>query len=229
MILRTVERAKEVRGLQRVLVATDDRRIFDVVQTAGYEAVMTSPEHASGSDRLAEVAAGLNEADAIVNVQGDEPFISPITIERAIQALADERVMIATASEPIEAAEVFDHNVVKVVANSAGRALYFSRQAIPFPRDAVQRYGNLEIALIKQPELLESFRKHTGLYVYRRTVLLEMTNWPRTALEVSESLEQLRALERGVHIQVVPADGRSIGVDTPDDLVRVRELVSAGL
>ncbi len=229
MILRTVERAREVSGIQRVLVATDDRRIYDVVNSAGYEAVMTSPDHASGSDRLAEVAAGLDAVDAIVNVQGDEPFISPVTIERAIAALADEGVAVATSSEPIEAAEVLDPNVVKVVTNAEGRALYFSRQAIPFPRDAVQRYGTLEAALTQQPELIDSFRKHTGLYVYRRSVLLQMTTWPRTELEISESLEQLRALERGVHIQVVPAAGRSIGVDTVEELARVRELAAIGV
>jgi 3-deoxy-manno-octulosonate cytidylyltransferase (CMP-KDO synthetase) len=229
MILWTVERALAARGVQRVMVATDDQRILEVVNSAGYEAVMTSPDHESGSDRLAEVAVGLDGVDAIVNVQGDEPFISPVTIEWAIEALADERVMIATASEPIEAAEVLDPNVVKVVANESGRALYFSRQAIPFPRDAVQRYGTLENALAKQPELLASFRKHTGLYVYRRSTLLAMTTWPRTELERSESLEQLRALERGVYIQVVDADGRSIGVDTPEDLARVRELAAIGV
>jgi 3-deoxy-manno-octulosonate cytidylyltransferase (CMP-KDO synthetase) len=229
MILWTVERALAARGVERVIVATDDERILEVVNSAGYEGVMTSPDHESGSDRLAEVAAELGGVDAIVNVQGDEPFISPVTIERAIEALDDERVMIATASEPIEATEVLDPNVVKVVTNESGRALYFSRQAIPFPRDAVGRYGNLETALAKQPALLDSFRKHTGLYVYRRSVLLEMTTWPGTELERSESLEQLRALERGVHIQVVEADGRSIGVDTPEDLARVRQLAAVGI
>lgn len=229
MILWTIEQALAARGVGQVMVATDDQRIYDVVQSAGFEAVITSPDHESGSDRLAEVAAGLDDVDAIVNVQGDEPLISPKTIERAVDALKDDRVMIATASEPIESAEVLDSNVVKVVTNESGRAVYFSRQAIPFPRDAVQRYGNLETALAKQPELLDSFRKHTGLYVYRRSTLLEMTSWPRTALEQCESLEQLRPLERGVHIQVVEADGRSIGVDTPEDLARVRELAAAGV
>lgn len=229
MILWTVERALAARGVARVMVATDDQRIYDLAHDAGFEAVMTSPDHQSGSDRLAEVATGLDGVDAIINVQGDEPFISPVTIERAVEALNDDRVMISTASESIEAAEVLDANVVKVITNESGRAVYFSRQAIPFPRDAVHRYGNLETALEKQPELVDSFRKHTGLYVYRRSTLLEMTTWPRTALEQSESLEQLRALERGVHIQVVEADGRSIGVDTPEDLARVRELAVTGV
>jgi 3-deoxy-manno-octulosonate cytidylyltransferase (CMP-KDO synthetase) len=226
MILHTVDQALEARGVERVIVATDDQRIYDVVAGAGFEAAMTSPDHQSGTDRLAEVAATLENIDAIVNVQGDEPFISPITIERAIHALDDERVMISTASEEIaDAADVLNSNVVKVVTNAAGRALYFSRLPIPFPRAAVQRYGTLEHALETEPELLKSFRKHTGLYVYRHHVLLEMASWSPTDLERTEALEQLRALEHGVYIGVVPAESPSIGIDTPEDLARARALV----
>jgi 3-deoxy-manno-octulosonate cytidylyltransferase (CMP-KDO synthetase) len=227
MILWTLERALAARGVERAIVATDDKRILEVVKNAGFEAVMTSPDHHSGSDRLAEVAATLPNVDAIVNVQGDEPMISPLTIERAIAALSDERVQIATADEEIlDPADITNPNVVKVVSNEAGRALYFSRQAIPFPREEVGRYGTLVRALSSEPELMRSFRKHTGLYVYRRAVLLEMTRWEPTPLERSESLEQLRALEHGVYIAVVPAASASIGVDTAEDLDRVRELAA---
>ncbi|MEO6394001.1 MAG: 3-deoxy-manno-octulosonate cytidylyltransferase [Pyrinomonadaceae bacterium] len=228
MILWTVERAGSARGVSRVIVATDDHRIVDVVTAAGYEALMTSPEHQSGSDRLAEVAATLEGVDVIVNVQGDEPLISPPTIERALAALAaNSEMMIATTDEEIfDPADVLSPDVVKVVTNDAGRAIYFSRQPIPFPRDAARRYGTLTQALEFEPELLRTFRKHTGLYVYRRKVLLEMTKWPQSRLERSESLEQLRALEHGVYIGVVPAAAPSIGVDTPDDLARVRALMA---
>lgn len=231
MILWTVERALLARGVSRVIVATDDQRIHDVVIAAGYESMMTSSDHQSGSDRLAEVAAGLEDVDVIANVQGDEPFISPLTIERAIEALAaNPEMSIATADEEItDAADVLSPDVVKVVTNDTGRALYFSRQPIPFPRDAVRRYGTLATALENDPDLLRTFRKHTGLYVYRTRVLREISEWPQSRLECVESLEQLRALERGVYIGVVPAASPSIGVDTPEDLERARVLLAEAL
>ena len=228
MILWVVERALAARNITRAIVATDDHRIVDAVREAGFEAMMTSAHHASGSDRLAEVAAGLDDADIIVNVQGDEPLISPRTIERAVDELlnADE-ALIVTTSEMIEnAADVLSPDVVKVVTDRGGRALYFSRSCVPYPRDAVRRHGSLEAALQNEPELLKSFRKHTGLYAYRRSFLLEYAGWPQSELERLEALEQLRALERGVTILVVEADEPSIGVDTFEDLERVRALMS---
>lgn len=227
MILWVVERALSARNVARAIVATDDRRILDTVRSAGYEAEMTAPSHQSGSDRLAEVAATLDEAEMVVNVQGDEPLISPLTIERAIDQLAnDDEAMIVTTSETItEAADVLSHDVVKVVTDSAGRALYFTRAPIPLPREAVRRHGTLAAALANEPSLLRLFRKHTGLYAYRRSFLLEYTGWPTSELERAEALEQLRALERGAIIRVVEADERSIGVDTPEDLERVRAMV----
>ncbi|HVG33834.1 MAG TPA: 3-deoxy-manno-octulosonate cytidylyltransferase [Pyrinomonadaceae bacterium] len=228
MIVHVVERALAARNVARALVATDDERIAEAVRAAGFEAVMTRADHASGSDRLAEVAAALDDADVIVNVQGDEPLISPQTIERAVDELVnDEEAQIVTTCERIErAADVLSPDVVKVVMDAGGRALYFSRQAIPYPRDAVCRFGSLEAALASEPRLLERFRKHTGLYAYRRAFLLEYTGWPRSPLEMAEELEQLRALERGVTIRVIETTEPSIGVDTMEDLERVRALLN---
>ena len=227
MILHVLERALAARNVARAICATDDRRILDAVLAAGFEAVMTRPDHASGSDRLAEVAATLDDsAEIIVNLQGDEPLISPRTIERAVEVLANERdVQIATTSEEItEVADVLSADVVKVVTDLDGRALYFSRSPVPFPRDAVRLYGTLLAALEIEPQLLANFRKHTGLYVYRRSFLLEYTRWPQSTLELMEALEQLRALERGVKIKVIETDEPSIGVDTERDLERVRKI-----
>ncbi|HEV7843847.1 MAG TPA: 3-deoxy-manno-octulosonate cytidylyltransferase [Pyrinomonadaceae bacterium] len=227
MIIRVVERALSAQNIARAIVATDDRRILDAVRQAGFEAVMTSPAHRSGSDRLAEVAASLDDADVIVNVQGDEPLISPRTIELAVDELinADEALMVTTCEAITRASDVVSTDVVKVIVDRGGRALYFSRSPIPYPRDAVQQHGSLSAALENDPQLLKLFRKHTGLYAYRRSFLLEYAGWPQTELERTEALEQLRALERGVTIKVVETDEPSIGVDTVEDLERVRALL----
>ncbi len=268
MICWVVERALAARNVSRAIVATDDERILAAVKSAGFEALMTRADHRSGTDRIAEVAASLEDVDMIVNVQGDEPLISPATIESAIEALGEkwnrgkgekgnggkgeggkgktvnsetgeegkgERgkengddecdVGMVTTWEPIESvADVLNPDVVKVVVDEADRALYFSRLPVPFPRDAVRRYGSLETALSNEPSLLSSFRKHTGLYVYRRDVLLEFAGWPQSELERLESLEQLRALEHGVKIKAIKASTSSIGVDTMENLERVRKI-----
>jgi 3-deoxy-manno-octulosonate cytidylyltransferase (CMP-KDO synthetase) len=227
MILHVLERALAARNVGRAIVATDDQRILDAVVSAGFEAVMTRSDHQSGSDRLAEVAATLSDTiEVIVNLQGDEPLVSPQIIERAVaELLKDDTAQIVTTSEEIaEAADVLSADVVKVVTDGAGRALYFSRSPIPFPRDVVRRYGTLLAALEIEPLLLATFRKHTGLYVYRRSFLLEYTRWPQSTLERAESLEQLRALEHGATIRVIEADSPSIGVDTERDLERVRRI-----
>jgi 3-deoxy-manno-octulosonate cytidylyltransferase (CMP-KDO synthetase) len=227
MIVRVVDRARASQKIDRVIVATDDERIREAVIAFGHEAVITQTDHATGTDRLAEVAATL-DAELIVNVQGDEPLISAETIDRAVAALeSDFDSDVATAWEPIETAEdILDPNVVKVVLDEKCRALYFSRAPIPFPRIAVQKYGSVEAALEHQTELIATFKKHTGLYVYRRELLLSFAKWPATELERQEGLEQLRALERGVRIRVVESAAPSIGVDTQSDLDRVRELIS---
>jgi 3-deoxy-manno-octulosonate cytidylyltransferase (CMP-KDO synthetase) len=229
MICWVVERALAARRVARAIVATDNELIREAVTSAGYEAIMTSAKHASGTDRIAEVADGIREAEIIVNIQGDEPLISPETIDRAVAEMAgDDAPGIVTTWEAIDAAaDVLNPAVVKVVLDETGRALYFSRSPVPFPREAVRRHGTIEAALTSEAGLLSTFRKHTGLYVYRREVLLDFASWPQSRLEQIESLEQLRALEHGVHIKAIEASTNSIGVDTFEDLVRVRKEVSS--
>jgi 3-deoxy-manno-octulosonate cytidylyltransferase (CMP-KDO synthetase) len=224
MILRVVRRARRVPAIDRVIVATDDHRVLDTVTAAGEEALMTASEHRTGTDRLAEVAAKL-DAEIIINVQGDEPLIDPATIESALSPLLeDQSIVMSTTCEPIESPEdVINPNVVKVVTDRAGFAIYFSRSPIPFPRSEVLKYGSLQEALRAQPELLQFYAKHTGLYVYRREFLLKFTRLAPTKLEEVEALEQLRVIENGYKIKVVRVKDRSIGVDTPEDLERVRE------
>lgn len=231
LIVRTAERARAAKCIERIIVATDDDRIFDAVTAAGFEAVMTRPDHASGSDRIAEVAESLSAGSIIVNVQGDEPLIDPETIDRAISAIAECGMRnaelcpdIVTVYEELRSPdEMSDPNIVKVVTNEAGRALYFSRSPMPFPRDAASRYGGVREALAAEPNLILTFKKHVGLYVYRREYLLEFTKMEPTKLEQAEMLEQLRALENGAYIKVVEAASNSIGVDTEEDLAAVRE------
>jgi 3-deoxy-manno-octulosonate cytidylyltransferase (CMP-KDO synthetase) len=234
MICWVVEQALAARNVARAIVATDDERIHQVVKSAGYEAMMTSKHHASGTDRIAEVAASLEEADVIVNVQGDEPFISPQTIERAVDEMGEKGKGesegdipgIVTTWEPItSAADVLNPDVVKIVVDENERAVYFSRSPVPYPRDAARKHGSLEAAINNEPALLTSFRKHTGLYVYCRDVLLAFSKWPQSRLERLESLEQLRALEHGVNIKAIKASTSSIGIDTREDLERVRSIV----
>lgn len=226
LILWVAERALAAHSVARAIVATDDARIFDTVTAAGFEAMMTRGDHASGTDRVAEVAHDL-DAGIIVNVQGDEPLIEPETIDRAVAELAaNSELLMATTSEPIAgAAEVLNPAVVKVVVDGDSYATSFSRNPIPWPNQAVTQHGSIEAALRNEPALLFSFRKHTGLYVYRRDFLLEFAGWPQSESERRESLEQLRALDRGVKIKVVAAAAPSIGVDTMADLERVRALV----
>jgi 3-deoxy-manno-octulosonate cytidylyltransferase (CMP-KDO synthetase) len=213
------------------MVATDSQKIVDAVHASGIEAVMTAAKHTSGTDRVAEVAATLPSAEIIVNVQGDEPMISPETIERAVDQMAAEIAKpngagIVTTWEPIESIDdLLNPDLVKVVLDGEQNAVYFSRSPIPYPRDAVKRHGSPDVALSNEPEILKLFRKHTGLYVYRREVLLEFTKWPQSRLEKIEALEQLRALEHGVKIKVVEACAASTGVDTVEDLERVRTLL----
>lgn len=239
MVCWVAERARAARNVDRVIVATDSEEIVEAVRARGLEVVLTSSRHTSGTDRVAEVAAAIPEAEIIVNVQGDEPLISPQTIERAVDVMAAEMrktsgdgplhtgAGIVTTWEAMESqADVFDPDLVKVVVDDDETAVYFSRSPIPYPRDAAKRHGSPEVALEAEPDLLKLFRKHTGLYVYRRDVLLEFTKWPQTELERIEALEQLRALAHGVKIKVVEACSTSIGVDTLVDLERVRWTIS---
>jgi 3-deoxy-manno-octulosonate cytidylyltransferase (CMP-KDO synthetase) len=233
MVCWVAERARAAHNVDRVIVATDSQQIADAVQERGIEAVLTSADHTSGTDRVAEVAAQIPDAEIIVNVQGDEPLISPATIERAVETMAAEiskpdGAGIVTTWEPIESSDdLLNPDLVKVVLDDDENAVYFSRSPVPYPRDAAKSYGSIAKAWENELELRKLYRKHTGLYVYRRDVLLEFTNWPPSPLEQIEALEQLRALAHGVKIKVVAACAASTGVDTAEDLERVRELVAA--
>ena len=228
MVCWVAERARAAQNVDRVIVATDSQQIVDAVTTSGFEAMLTDVNHASGTDRVAEVAAKIPDAEIIVNVQGDEPLISPETIEKAVATMAAEMAKpdgagIVTTWEPIESLdELLNFDLVKVVIDDDDNAVYFSRSPIPFPRDAAKKHGGPHEALNAEPELFKLFRKHTGLYVYRRDVLLEFTRWPQSRLEKIEALEQLRALANGVKIKVVQACSTSIGVDTAEDLELLR-------
>ncbi len=227
MILWTVEQARKARNVSRVIVATDSEEILRVVEQSGNETVLTSENHQSGSDRIAEVAENLPENSIIVNVQGDEPLISPTTIEKAVDAiLQNDSIEMATTCELIhDARDVLSSDVVKVISDENGFALYFSRLPIPFPREAVRKNGTLENALREEKDLLSLYRKHTGLYVYRREFLLKYTKLKQTNLEKTEMLEQLRALENGARIKVVEVSESSIGVDTQEDFERVKKII----
>ena len=240
LILHTLEQAKRARNVERVIVATDSREILKVIEESGNEAVLTSEKHQSGSDRIAEVAENLPENSIIVNVQGDEPLISPATIEKAVEAFLVEsrkpRVerkvltldLITTTCEKIENyLDVLSPDVVKVVMDENNFALYFSRSPVPFPRDAVKRHGSLEKALESEKDLINIFRKHTGLYVYQREFLLEYTKKPQSKLEKTEMLEQLRALESGARIKVIETAEKSIGVDTAKDYERAKSIIES--
>lgn len=215
MIQRVYERVTQARGIDRVIVATDDQRIFNVVRAFGGEVEMTREDHPTGTDRLAEVAARI-DADLVVNVQGDEPLIDPRMIEAAVEPLRqDPGILMGTLMTPIASVDEFlNPNVVKVVTDREGFALYFSRAPIPHPRDFS---SDLELHLSALAP-----RKHVGLYVYRRDFLLRYPRLPATPLENLEKLEQLRALEHGFRIRVVETALTSLGVDTPADLERVR-------
>lgn len=226
LIMHVVERASQAQLVSRVIVATDDERIFESVKTHGGEARMTSPELTSGTDRVAAVAATLDD-EYFVNVQGDEPLIAPSTIDAAIKPLLEDDtglVQVSSTSEPItEVEDVFNPNVVKVVSNSAGFALYFSRSPIPFVRPAAGL--SLEESLRANPNLLSNYRKHSGLYAYRAGFLEIFPRIEPSPLELLEALEQLRALENGYDIKIVPVEHRSIGVDTLQDYERVKRLI----
>ena len=219
MVCHVAERTRRARGLERVIVATDDERIRAAVAAMGAEVVMTRPDHPSGTDRLAEVAGGLT-ADVVVNVQGDLPLLDPTMVERLVERMTAEPTLpMATLATPIrDAAEWRSPHVVKVVADANGRALYFSRAPIPHDRDGIRRPGQV-LGL-----------RHIGMYGYRKDVLLRLAALPPSPLELVEKLEQLRALEHGIAIGVVEwtAAEPLIEVDTPDDLERARAAHQGG-
>lgn len=227
LIVCVAERARAAKTVSRTIIATDDPRIVDAVNAAGFDAVITRADHATGTDRIAEVAHNLR-ADIIVNVQGDEPLIDPETIDRAVNALIeDPGAQMSTTWESItEEADARNPSVVKVTFDEDGYATNFSRNAIS-NQDAPKEGPDESSA--ERSGLLFNFKKHTGLYAYRREFLLQFARWPQSENERRESLEQLRALDRGVKIKVVEAASPSIGVDTMEDLEKVREMVDRGM
>lgn len=215
LIQRVIEQCQSANSLAEVIVATDDTRIWEVAQNF-CRVEMTKPEHPSGSDRIAEVASRC-DCDAVVNIQGDEPLIDPEVINVVASALATAEM--STVATVIRKAEDFENpNVVKVVVNAAGNALYFSRRSIPFVREAAS--GSVSEQLAAFP-----FLKHLGIYGYRRATLLRLVQLPVSKLEQAEKLEQLRALENGIGIAVVTVNYDSVGVDVPEDVTRVERLL----
>ena len=216
MVQYVYEAAHNARLLDEVYVATDDQRIVDAVAKFGGKARMTSPDHGTGTDRVAEVAAAV-EADVIVNIQGDEPLLNPSMIDEVVRPFLDEPDLpMSTLCVPITEEEKLESpHVVKAVFDLQGYALYFSRSLIPYPRkrDNFQAY------------------EHLGLYAYRKDFLMKLVKIPQTRLEINESLEQLRVLESGFRIKIVVSTGAYVGlsVDTQEDLDEVRRIVGMGL
>lgn len=215
MVERVWERARRAKKISRVIIATDDERILKAVAGFGGEAAMTRSEHRSGTERVAEVAAGMARegAEIFVNVQGDEPLIEPDAIDAAVEAIeSDESVMVSTLMVPIaKAADIMDPNIVKVVLDFDGNALYFSRAPIPWVRD-------------RESPVHVQHMKHLGLYAFRSAALLDFPTLPLGDLERVEQLEQLRWMENGYKIRVAETAHDSVSVDVPEDVARVEQL-----
>lgn len=214
MIAHVVRRALAARTVDHVIVATDDERVAAAANEAGAEAMMTGV-HPSGTDRIAEAVSGGSNWELVVNVQGDEPMLSAANIDTLVEGMrARPEIGMATLCRPISALEAEDPNAVKVVCRTDGRALYFSRSVIPFPRD---------------PEVAESlWRLHLGIYGFRPETLAAFVAMTQSPLERAEGLEQLRALGNGIEILVFDAPDEAHGVDTPRDLDRVRMMMNSG-
>lgn len=212
VIQHVVEKALCVSGFDRVLVVTDDERIADVVLDFGGEAVMTSPDLPSGTDRVAAALEGIS-ADVVINLQGDEPMIDPAAVDRLVDLFKeDPTVVMGSLMCPIRDKETFEKpSIVKVVVDAEMNALYFSRACIPFPREGA----------------LPKAYQHIGIYGFRRDFLDDFVSWPRGELERVELLEQLRALEHGIRVRMIEVPHKGIGIDTPEDLEMVRKLLSA--
>jgi 3-deoxy-manno-octulosonate cytidylyltransferase (CMP-KDO synthetase) len=207
------ERCRRAKKLDQLIIATDDFRMAEAAFDWGAEVAMTSANHASGTDRIAEVAAKLKQFAHIINIQGDEPLTDPKLIDRLVRALQrDRKLDMVTAAHPFaDPREAESPHQVKVVLNQKGEALYFSRAAIPFGRDRAS---------------MAQYFRHQGIYGYTRKLLLQFVRWTTSPLERAEALEQLRALENGVKIQVVMTGSGSPGVDTPEDARTIERLIS---
>jgi 3-deoxy-manno-octulosonate cytidylyltransferase (CMP-KDO synthetase) len=216
MVQWVYERAKLAKGVDEVYVATDDDRIMTAVQNFGGKAIMTSKDLQSGTDRVAAVADQV-DGDVFVNVQGDEPLMDPRAIEAAVDLVTSGRFAMSTVMSPLKTeAELMDPSAVKVIADRLGRAIYFSRHPIPYSRGPKPAAGGEFVC-----------KRHVGLYVYDRATLMRFRGLPPSALEKAEVLEQLRALADGIAIGITEVDFLAIGVDTPEDLERVRQILGA--
>jgi 3-deoxy-manno-octulosonate cytidylyltransferase (CMP-KDO synthetase) len=217
LLQHVVERCRLARALTDVIVATDDERIRATAEN-WCKVEMTAAHHPSGTDRIAEAVARW-PCDAVVNIQGDEPLIEPAVINAVAAALAQAEI--STAAARLKAPEEYENpNVVKVIVNAAGHALYFSRRTIPYLRQAASRSVSEQLAAFP-------FLKHLGIYGYRRETLLRLVKLPVSPLETAEKLEQLRALENGISIAVLQVDYECVGVDVPEDVERVERLIRA--
>ena len=209
MIVRVLKQVEKVSAIREVIVATDDPRIKETVESHGGIAFISQKTHETGTDRIVEVAAE-READWILNVQGDEPVIDPQDLSRLIdKTLSDPKYSLATLIHPItNESDYQDPNVVKVVLNQQSEALYFSRSPIPY-----------------QKKKSDTLWRHIGVYLYKRDFLIKFSKWKPTQLEATEQLEQLRVLEHGFPISCVPADNPGVGVDVPSDIKKVEALI----
>ncbi|MBI4654611.1 MAG: 3-deoxy-manno-octulosonate cytidylyltransferase [Nitrospirae bacterium] len=241
LIQHVYENAVCAKLIDAVIVATDDNRIFDAVTGFGGKAVMTSPEHFSGTDRIAEAARGI-DCDIIVNIQGDEPFIKPEMVDDAVKLLYDDsRASISTLVKKItDIGEIFSKNIVKVVFDNEGFAMYFSRAPIPFYRDEWKSLKDLVSSDKSQVSSKRknacnlhlascNFFKHIGIYGYRKGALLKFTSLPQDRLELIEQLEQLRALASGIKIKVKETSYNTLGIDTIEDLRKAEEWLNLSL
>jgi 3-deoxy-manno-octulosonate cytidylyltransferase (CMP-KDO synthetase) len=217
LIQHVWERCQETTRLDRTLIATDDERIATAARQFGAEVAMTASDHPSGTDRIAEAAQSCPEATHVINIQGDEPLISPSLIDQLAATLAENsKISMITAANPLKVLkDREDSNIVKVVLNQHGNALYFSRSPIPFQRPSAANHHSTT-----------PYFRHKGIYGFTREFLLQFVRWAPSPLELAEHLEQLRALENGTDIHVVITDDESIGVDTPEQARTVADLIS---
>ena len=217
MIQRVYEQARKADKLAEVVVATDDERIFNAVVGFGGKAVMTSTNHKSGTDRCREVVDKIGKGfDAVINIQGDEPYINPLQINQIAELISDKDTPLASLCKPIsDYDELVSHNAVKVVFDKDGKALYFSRYTIPFMRNVEDD----KIWLSKR-----TFYKHIGIYAYKTDVLKEVSALPQSGLELAESLEQLRWLENGYTVRMGVTEFESYSVDVPEDIVKIEKI-----
>jgi len=215
MIQRTYDRVKAVEGFDRIVIATDDQRIFDAAQGFGAEVMLTSASHITGTDRCAEVLSRLGESvDYVINIQGDEPFIEPEQLREVAAGFASGAPILTLIKKITDTETLFNSNTPKVVCDGEGNALYFSRQTIPFlrgidPKDWLEKH---------------TFFKHIGLYAYRADILPGLSALKPTPLELAESLEQLRWVQNGIRIKAIETQFETIGIDSPEDVEKIQKM-----